>query len=131
MLSTELTGELTDWIFAEGRKSGDTAVITPENSEVSYVIYYAGAGDPQWKISIRNSMLDNTIMPEYIERITQDLEVEDPKGRLRYLQVQAEEEAADNGGDSGVSAGDSAEAAEGSEEASGASEETESGSGAE
>lgn len=89
---------LAEWIFDEGREAGDTTVITvaaddDETSSTTYVMYYVGLDDPEWMISIRSTLLSNT-MSEHLEEISSVVEVEDPKGNLNYLKVQAEESAA-------------------------------------
>lgn len=82
---------LSEWIFAEDRAAGDTTAITSEDG-VNYVMYYVGENEPEYKLSIKNTLL-NTIMTEYMEQITEGIEVTDSKGNLNYLKVQAEEEA--------------------------------------
>ena len=90
--STGMTAELSDWIFDSSRQAGDTVAITVSD-ETTYVLYYVGQDQPEWKISIKNTLVSQA-MSEYLENITADITVEDPKGRLNYLKVQAEESAA-------------------------------------
>lgn len=80
---------MADWIFEEGRAGGDTTAITGEDGS-HYVMYYVGQNDPQWKLSITNTLLTD-ILNEYLEQITEGYEVSDPKGNLNYLKVQASE----------------------------------------
>lgn len=84
--------DLSDWLFSEDRKEGDTTVITME-SGTTYVVYYISQGDPEWKINISSTLL-NQKMSDYLTQISENITVEDPKGNLRYLAVQASEEAA-------------------------------------
>lgn len=94
-----LMDEMMTWFSDGARKSGDTTVITPAGSDetVTYVIYYVGTNDPEWKLSIKNSLL-NEKMEEYIDTIKEGIEVNDPKKNLYYLEVRAMEEAAAESG---------------------------------
>lgn len=106
-----LSAELVDWIFDEARSGGDTAIIASEAEGSDYIIYYAGSNEPQWKVNVRNTLLDDIIMVEYIDEIVQNAQVKDPKGNLYYLKVQAlEEAAAENSGDSADESGDASSA---------------------
>lgn len=87
-----LNETVAEWIFADGRAAGDTTTITTESGYI-YVIYYVGDGDPSWKTSIQ-STLTSDAMSEYMDEICTDVEVEDPKGNLNYLAVEASEAAA-------------------------------------
>lgn len=90
-----LPEELENWINDKSRSVGDAAAITLEDNETDYVVYYKGQNDPQWKLNIRQTLLDDIIMVDYIDEILQNVEVKDPKGRLNYLIVRAQEEADD------------------------------------
>ncbi len=89
---TGMTEELSSWIFDSSRQAGDTVAITV--SDATYVLYYIGQDQPEWKINIKNTLVSQA-MTQYIDDITADITVEDPKGKLNYLKVQAEESAAD------------------------------------
>ena len=86
-----MTEELSSWIFDSSRQAGDTVAITVSDS--TYVLYYIGQDQPEWKINIKNTLVSQA-MSQYIEDITADITVEDPKGKLNYLKAQAEESAA-------------------------------------
>lgn len=86
-----MTEELSSWIFDSSRQAGDTVAITV--SDTTYVLYYIGQDQPEWKINIKNTLVSQA-MSQYIEDITADITVEDPKGKLNYLKAQAEESAA-------------------------------------
>ena len=88
---TGMTEELSNWIFDNSRQAGDTVAITV--SDTTYVLYYIGQDQPEWKISIKNTLVSDT-MSQHVQDITADVTVEDPKGKLNYLKVQAEESAA-------------------------------------
>ena len=86
-----MSEELSNWIFDSSRQAGDTVAITV--SDTTYVLYYIGQDQPEWKINIKNTLVSQA-MSQYMEDITADITVEDPKGKLNYLKVQAEESAA-------------------------------------
>ena len=88
---TGMTEELSNWIFDSSRQAGDTVAITV--SDTTYVLYYIGQDQPEWKINIKNTLVSDT-MSQHVQDITADVTVEDPKGKLKYLKVQAEESAA-------------------------------------
>ena len=89
---TGMTEELSNWIFDTSRQAGDTVAITV--SDTTYVLYYIGQDQPEWKINIKNTLVSDT-MSQHMQDIFADVTVEDPKGKLNYLKVQAEESAAD------------------------------------
>lgn len=89
---TGMTEELSNWIFDTSRQAGDTVAITV--SDTTYVLYYIGQDQPEWKINIKNTLVSD-IMSQHMQDISADVTVEDPKGKLNYLKVQAEESAAD------------------------------------
>ena len=91
--TTSLSSVFSEWIFAEGRKPGDTVSLVQEGT--SFVLYYIGEGRPEWQVSIANTLLSET-MSDYLDEIKEGCEVSDPKGRLVYLKVQA---AANGGSD--------------------------------
>ena len=88
---TGMTEELSNWIFDNSRQAGDTVAITV--SDTTYVLYYIGQDQPEWKMNIKNTLVSDT-MSQHMQDITADVTVEDPKGKLNYLKVQAEESAA-------------------------------------
>lgn len=90
--ANSLNSIFSEWIFAEGRKPGDTVSLVQE--ETGFVLYYIGEGRPEWQVSIANTLLGET-MNDYLNEIKEGCEVSDPKGRLVYLKVQAA--AADSG----------------------------------
>ena len=88
---TGMTEELSNWIFDNSRQAGDTVAITV--SDTTYVLYYIGQDQPEWKINIKNTLVSDT-MSQHMQDITADVTVEDPKGKLNYLKVQEAEESA-------------------------------------
>ncbi|MBE5884670.1 MAG: hypothetical protein E7291_09735 [Lachnospiraceae bacterium] len=81
---------LGTWLFDETRATGDTIAVSPEDDTYSYVVYYVGQNEPLWKMNIVNS-LSLTAMNDYLGEIMADIKVEDPKGNLEYLKVEAAE----------------------------------------
>ena len=88
---TGMTEELSNWIFDSSRQAGDTVAITVSDS--TYVLYYIGQDQPEWKINIKNTLVSDT-MSQHMQDTHAEITVEDPKGKLNYLKVQAEESAA-------------------------------------
>lgn len=83
-----------EWLFEESRKPGDTTVVVGEEDQLSYVVYYVGENDPEWKLTVKNILVEEA-MTEYIKEIGAAYkEVGDPKGKLNYLKVEASEAAA-------------------------------------
>ncbi len=93
-VSKNSLGEVFDeWIFAEGRKSGDAGVVEyDENTQ--YLLYYVGEGAPLWHSEIE-STITNDRVTEYIEGLTETIVVNDSKGKLNYLKVEAEQKASE------------------------------------
>ena len=73
--------ELSAWLFDASRAAGDTVSITSADTSYTYVMYYVGQNDPEWKLSIKNT-LTSTAMTEYVNGLVEDVEVEDPKKHL-------------------------------------------------
>lgn len=96
-----VSSDVAEWVFADGRKAGDTTVITTEEG-YNYVIYYVSQGDPEWKAEIANTLLSYA-QTDYMDELAEKVVVEDKKGKLNYLKVQAEEEAE---GSDDISGGD-------------------------
>ena len=121
VLSSNMPAEMSAWAHEEGRAAGDTIVISPEGETNSYVVYYVGTGDEEWVLSIRQTLV-NQKMSEYVSELLANGQVEDPKGHLRYLEVQAaEESAAQESSESTEASGSESQ----SEEASGSESQSE------
>lgn len=116
-----VSSDVAEWVFADGRSEGDTTVITTEEG-YTYVIYYVSQGDPEWKAEIADTLLSYA-QTDYMDALSEKVIVEDKKGKLYYLQVQAEEEAE---GSEEVSDGDAGDSGEESTEESGEDSGTES-----
>ncbi len=115
LVSGNMEEELKVWVFDEGRKAGDTAVITPEGSEYTYVAYYIAPNEEEWYLSIRQTLL-NERLTEYMEGLAENADVKDPKGNLNFRKVQ--EEAAKAQLDKQDGSGENQSAEDGSEDSS-------------
>lgn len=113
LVSGNMEEELKVWVFDEGRKAGDTAVITPEGSEYTYVAYYIAPNEEEWYLSIRQTLL-NERLTEYMEGLAENADVKDPKGNLNFRKVQ--EEAAKAQLDKQDGSGENRSAEDGSED---------------
>lgn len=122
MLGTGMDENMAAWLYDTARKAGDTTFITNE-SGYTYVMYYVGANEPEWKLSIKNTLLSQ-IMSDYLEEISAEIEVEDTKGKLNYLKVLAQEAEAAQSETTSAEASEGEEAAQGTE-ASDSTESTE------
>lgn len=90
--SDDLYEELLNWIFTEGRKTGDYDIVTIPDV-ASFVIYYVGEGQPKWYKTIESSLLE-TALSEYVDMLEESCQVSDPDGNLNYLVLEAQEKAA-------------------------------------
>lgn len=100
IVSDNMDEDMRAWLEDTGRQAGDTTAFTREDGS-NYVFYYVGTNEPAWKLTIRGLLLNQT-MADYLEKISESVTVEDPKGNLKYLKVEAaESEAAENQQDSG------------------------------
>ncbi len=50
----QMVTEFNDWLFDEARKPGDTGVV--DTIHGSHVMYYVGENEPNWVISVRESL---------------------------------------------------------------------------
>lgn len=88
---TGMQENLADWLFDEKRVKGDTEIIEITDT-FNYILYYVAPNKPEWEISITN-ILTSEAMEEYLEEISKDYTVEDPKGNLEYIEIRAKEAA--------------------------------------
>lgn len=106
---------MTDWLFAEERAEGDVTDIALEDGSNYFFIYYIGNGQPEWYLSIRNTLIQNA-QNEYLEQLAENCEVVDKKGNLRYLTVEsssAEESTEGTEGTESTEASDTSDAVAG------------------
>lgn len=118
---TGMQENLAGWIFDEERAAGDTEIIQIDDT-YTYVVYYVGTNSPEWKLEIKNTLTSQN-MSAYIEEISADCEVKDPKGNLKYIEIRAQEEAAAQAS-AEASGTETAEGVEGTESTDGAGEES-------
>lgn len=90
--------DIETWIADSSRKEGDTTAVSSEEDGYSYVLYYIGESDPWWLVSAKNILL-GTAMEAYMEEITANVSVEDPKGNLKYLHVSGDDTDGETGSD--------------------------------
>jgi len=136
VLISDMPEELAEWMGDSARAQGDTAVISPESEQYTYVVYYVGTGDAGWIQSIRTT-LRNEKVSDYMQTFVEDIDVQDPKGNLKYIDIRAEEAAASaaaeaegssEGSDSGEDS-DSSDASDAGSEDAGDSDSAESSEG--
>lgn len=115
---TYMDSGLADWLFDSARQAGDTAALAGEDGS-TYVFYFVKKNLAEWQIDAETKLV-NDIMQQYLEDIQKDVVVEDPKGHLNYLKIQAQEEAAAAAGagtGDTANAGDAADAENGTADA--------------
>ena len=136
VLISDMPEELAEWMGDSARAQGDTAVISPESEQYTYVVYYVGTSDAEWIQSIRTT-LRNEKVSDYMQTFVEDIDVQDPKGNLKYIDIRAEEAAASaaaeaegssEGSDSGEDS-DSSDASDAGSEDAGDSDSAESSEG--
>ncbi len=82
--------EIDEWLTSPDRKQGDVKDFTIAET-YSYIIYYIGEGQPVWKANVINTLM-STKMEEYIDSITENMEVEGDFYFLKIEESQAETE---------------------------------------
>ena len=83
-----LPGDLGVWANDQARVAGDTTSYYDANATITYVAYYVGEGKPSWYYTIKNILMSEE-MDNYLAGITESLAVDDPKGNLEYISVEA------------------------------------------
>jgi len=86
---SSLSQEVREWVVDSARVAGDTAVITPETGEYTYVLYYVAPNEAEWIMSIRNTLVENKLM-DYLEEVVAGVQIDDPKGNLAFLREELE-----------------------------------------
>lgn len=77
--------DIQTWLFEEERKTGDVTSIAAANGN-TYVLYYVGDGEPQWKVLASNNLISEQ-MTEYVENLKSTYKETDVKGDLKYLEL--------------------------------------------
>ena len=88
----DLYEELLDWIFAEGRSTGNCEVVTVPDV-ASFVVYYIGEGQPIWYNTIESSLRSDAVTA-YVEKLEENCQISDPDKNLNYLILEEQEKAA-------------------------------------
>lgn len=83
IITSNLPDAMKAWMNDDARQNGDTFAINVEG-DANYVIYYLDESDPSWQVYIRSTLLGET-MNDYVDEISAECTIEDPKGRLVYL----------------------------------------------
>lgn len=94
LFAQDMPAELGAWVTDDTRAAGDTVAITTEDG-YNYVLYYVGKNIARWQLEIRETLL-SADMNAYVSGISEGIEVEDAKGKLNYLKLQALEKATAN-----------------------------------
>ena len=84
----DLIGDLNEWSEDASRQPGDVKYAFDEASSISYICYYLGGGEPSWYYSIKN-LMSSEKMDDYLAGLTANVTVEDPKGNLEYIALEA------------------------------------------
>ncbi len=50
-----LSAEVSEWVFAEGRKTGDATMVVAE-SGACYIVYIMGPDQVYWKLQVKSAM---------------------------------------------------------------------------
>ena len=88
--NSNLPENISEWLFSADRVAGETVAITAEDASYSYIMYYIGENDPEWMLNIESSMVTEG-MNNYLAECMEGITVEDPKGKLKYLTLEAAE----------------------------------------
>ncbi len=78
----DMVAEFNDWIFDEARADGDTGIVKTDYGY--HVMYFAGEGDPVWKVNARDAVLDKKLSDWY-EEFGAKYHVECDKEKLTYV----------------------------------------------
>ncbi len=88
LTGAELPGDLETWMTDSARKTGDVNYYFDESISLTYVCYYVGGGKPSWYYNIKN-LIESEKMDDYLTGLTTSLTVDDPKGNLEYIALNA------------------------------------------
>lgn len=108
---------ISDWLFDEARKEGDTTILPDETNNNYYVVeFIKRSNDEQTTNSSISSTLANEKAGEYMNGLTEKYAVTDVAGDMKYLTIP------ETGTESTESAGETGEDAAGGTAAEGSSE---------
>ena len=79
---------ISDWLFDEARKEGDTTILPDETNHNDYVVeFIKRSNDEQTTNSSISSTLANQKAGEYMNGLTEKYEVTDVAGDMKYLTI--------------------------------------------
>ena len=83
--STSFFSDFLNWIFADGRKAGDTGLVenTQSGQQGWHVMYLDSVGDPLWKYTSENALRDADVQT-WLEGLQEGYEAVDASG-IRYI----------------------------------------------
>lgn len=93
---SSLSTVVADWLYDDGRTAGDMAVLEDTDNSRYYVVefidrYYDEADDE----NISNTLSSQSVS-EYLTALTENCQITDPKGHLKYLTIDTTEETSEN-----------------------------------
>ena len=99
---------ISDWLFDEARKEGDTTILPDETNHNYYVVeFIKRSNDEQTTNSSISSTLANQKAGEYMNGPTEKYEVTDVAGDMKYLTIpETSTESTESAGETGEEAGD-------------------------
>lgn len=78
----EMVPGFNEWIFAEGRKAGDTGVVYDENTGY-HVMYFVGENAPAWQVQVDSTLRDKAY-GDWSASIVKDMVAEEGTG-MKYV----------------------------------------------
>jgi hypothetical protein len=78
-----LSAEVSEWVFAEGRKAGDTTVVATE-SGACYIVYIMGPDQVYWKLQVKSAM-QTAEYEKWYENVKKEYPLERNESGLKYV----------------------------------------------
>lgn len=82
LVNGNLSDELNDWIYEDGREPGDVAAIQSSDG-YEYVLYYVKQNNCKWKLTAADTITSER-MTAYMDEITADVVVKTPGNKVSY-----------------------------------------------
>lgn len=89
--SSGIPSVISDWLYEDGRKEGDIAVLEDEVNHQYYVAEFVNRYYDETDDANISNTLSNTSVTEYITSLLDNYPVTDVKGNLKYLTVSQNE----------------------------------------
>lgn len=86
---------VADWLYEDGRKAGDVAVIEDTDSNRYYVAEFLDRYYDEENNAAISNVIASDIVSEYSAGLVENYQVTDTRGKLNYLTIPAEESAED------------------------------------